>query len=154
MEGLVRDIVSAKFDVSKPQINAKVLTKRLRDDIKAVRKSYPTADMKTPLYSPRYVYLRVSIQEWLIWLFGLCAASAYQIVTLSCNVFKNRGIERPLLADLQTKMVLLMNATEEGVMLLHVSFSPSTNKQYSPLINVGSGFGLATPASTLLPHCL
>lgn len=43
-------------------------------------------------------------------------------------------------------MILLMNATEESVMLLHVSsFSPSTSRPYSPLISAGGGFGLSTP---------
>ena len=68
------------------------------------------------------------------------------MVILLCNVFKNRGTERPLPADLRAKMILLMNATEESVMLLHVSsFSPSTSRPYPPLICAGSGFGLATP---------
>lgn len=65
---------------------------------------------------------------------------------LLCNVFKNHGTQRPLPSDLRTNMILLMNATEESVMLLHVSsFSPSTNRPYSPLVSAGSGFGLSTP---------
>ena len=103
----------------------------------------------TPLRSPRYVYLRVSIQiwEWLISLFGFCAGSAYQMVILLCNVFKNHGTERPLPADPPARMILLLvNANEESVMLLHIpSFSPSTSRPYSPLISAGGGFGLATP---------
>jgi hypothetical protein len=50
MEGLVRDIVSAKFDVSEALINAKALTKRLNDNIKAVRESDPTADTNLRRY--------------------------------------------------------------------------------------------------------
>ena len=46
MEGLVHDIVLAKFDVSEALINAKVLTKRLNDDTQAVRASDPTLNMK------------------------------------------------------------------------------------------------------------
>ena len=46
MEGLVDDIVSAKFDVSEALINAKALAKRLSGNIKAVRESDPTADTK------------------------------------------------------------------------------------------------------------
>ena len=68
------------------------------------------------------------------------------MVILLCNAFKNHGAERPLTADLRAKMILLMNATEESVMLLHVSsFSPSTSRPYSPLVSAGSGFGLTTP---------
>ena len=66
---------------------------------------------------------------------------------LLCNVFKSHGAERPLPTDLRANMILLMNATEESVMLLHVSsFSPSINRPYSPLVNVGNGFGLSTPS--------
>ena len=114
-------------------------------------------DAMTPLRSPRYVYLRVSIQVygWPIWFFGFCAASVYQMVGLLCNVFKNHGTERPSPADLRAKMILFMNATENSVILLRVSsFSPSTSRSYSPLISAGSGFGLATPglgASPSLP---
>ena len=46
MEGLVGDIVSAKFDIPKALINAKVLTKKLNDNAKAVRESDPTVDTK------------------------------------------------------------------------------------------------------------
>ena len=68
------------------------------------------------------------------------------MVILLCNVFKNHETERPLAADLPARMILLVNATEESVMLLHVSsFSPSTSRPYSSFISAGSGFGLATP---------
>ena len=46
MEGLVGDIVSAKFDFSEALIDAFVLTKRLNDNIKAVRESDPTVNTK------------------------------------------------------------------------------------------------------------
>lgn len=73
-------------------------------------------------------------------------SSVHQTVILLCNVFKNHGAERPIPADLRANMILLMNATEESVMLLHVSsFSSSANRPYSPLVSAGSGFGLATP---------
>ena len=74
------------------------------------------------------------------------------MVILLCNFFKNHGTERPLPADLRASMILLMNATEESVMLLHVSsFSPSTSRPYSPLISAGGGSGLATPGLGVSP---
>ena len=85
--------------------------------------------------------------------FGFCAASAHQMVVLLCNIFKNHGTERPLPADLRAKMILLMNATEESIMLLfHVSsFSPSTGRPYSPLVSASGGFGPATPGLGVSP---
>ena len=74
------------------------------------------------------------------------------MVILLCNAFKNHGVERPLPTDLRTNMILLMNATEESVMLLHVSsFSPSTNRPYSPLVSAASGFGLSTSSLGVSP---
>ena len=71
----------------------------------------------------------------------------YQTVILLCNAFKNHGTERPLPTELRVNMILLMNATEESVMLLHVSsFSPSASRPYSPLVGAGSGFGLSAPS--------
>lgn len=73
--------------------------------------------------------------------------SIHQTVISLCNVFKHHGAERPLPSDLRTNIIRLMNATQESVMLLHVSsFSPSTNRPYSPLVSAGSGFGLSIPS--------
>ena len=77
------------------------------------------------------------------WVLCCCCVSDGDFIM---QVFKNHGTERPLPADLRAKMILLMDATEESVMLLHFSsFSPSTSRPYSPLISAGSGSGLATP---------
>lgn len=46
MEALVGDIVSAKVNIPEALISAKALTKRLSDNIRAVRESDPTADRK------------------------------------------------------------------------------------------------------------
>ena len=70
----------------------------------------------------------------------------YQTVISLCEVFKSHGAERPLPAELRANMILLMNATQESVMLLHVSsFPPSAGRPYSPLVSAGGGFGLSTP---------
>ena len=46
MEALVGDVASAKFNIPEALASAKVLTKRLGDNIKAVRESGPTADRR------------------------------------------------------------------------------------------------------------
>jgi hypothetical protein len=46
METLVGDVVSAKFNLQEALVSAKVLTKRLGDNIRAVREADPTADRK------------------------------------------------------------------------------------------------------------
>ena len=46
MEALIDDVVSAKFNIPEALASAKTLTKRLGDNIKAVRELDPTADRK------------------------------------------------------------------------------------------------------------
>lgn len=46
METLVGDVVSAKFNLPDALTNAKTLTKRLGDNIRAMRESDPAADRK------------------------------------------------------------------------------------------------------------
>ncbi|KAF9644305.1 hypothetical protein BDM02DRAFT_3131847 [Thelephora ganbajun] len=121
-ETLVGDVVPAKFNIL---ISAKALTQRLSDNIKVVRESDAIADRRT-LRDDATVFAKT--------------------VILLCNAFKNQGTEGPLSTDLRANMILLMNAIEESVVLLHVpSFSPSTSRPYSPLVSTGSGFGLSTP---------
>ena len=50
------------------------------------------------------------------------------MVILLCSVFKNHGAERPLPADPRAKIILLMNATGGGVVLIHVVV-PTVNQQ-------------------------
>ena len=149
MEALVGDIVSAKFNVPEALIGAKALTKRLSDNIKAVRELDPSADRKA-LRDDATVFAKVRLSPCFNVNLGrslirLACFIHCQTVILLCNVFKKHGVERPLPADLRTNMILLMNATQESVMLLHVSsFPPSTNRPYSPLVSAGGGFGLST----------
>jgi len=63
MEALVGDIVSAKFNVPEALISAKALTKRLSDNIKAVRESDPTADRKA-LRDDATVFAKVRPSPW------------------------------------------------------------------------------------------
>jgi len=46
METLVGDVVSAKFNIPEALVNAKALTNRLNDNIRAVRELDPTADRR------------------------------------------------------------------------------------------------------------
>jgi len=72
---LVGDVVSAKFNIPEALVNAKVLTNRLSDNIKAVRELDPTADRKAlrddatafakVRLSPRF---NVDLPHLLIWL--------------------------------------------------------------------------------------
>jgi hypothetical protein len=67
------------------------------------------------------------------------------VVQLS-NVIKNHGGDaRAISSTLRNKMVTLTNATEEFVILLHVSsFSPSsTPRPYSPMMPNGHGLSAA-----------
>lgn len=58
-----------------------------------------------------------------------------QIVVKLSNLVKTHGTSHAVFSDLLGKMLALTNATQEFVMLLHVSsFSPSTTpRPYSPM---------------------
>lgn len=72
---------------------------------------------------------------------------APQTVISLCNVFKIHGATHPLPPVLRANMIALTNATEESVMLLHVSsFSPTNSlRPYSPIVN-----GFSSPIASLL----
>ncbi|KAF9228722.1 hypothetical protein BS17DRAFT_690668 [Gyrodon lividus] len=93
---------------------AKDITERLRASIVSTRAGDPTADRKA-LREDAHVFVKT-------------------VVKLS-NVIKTYGSSHALFPDLRAKMVSLTNATQEFVMLLHVSsFSPSaTPRQYLPM---------------------
>jgi hypothetical protein len=148
MGGLIRDIVSAKFDVSEALINVKALIKRLNDNIKAVRESDPTADTK----ALRDAFVKVCLSPCFNTDLGM-ANLGFWVLCCFCvsdgnfiRQYLQESWNRKTVAGRPTsEMILLMNATEESVMLLHVSsFSPSTSRPYSPLVSAGGGFGLAT----------
>lgn len=71
MESLVGDVVSVKFNLPDALMNAKVLTKRLSDNIRAMQESDPAADRKA-LRDDATVFAKVSFNRdlWLslIWL--------------------------------------------------------------------------------------
>lgn len=62
MEALVGDVGSAKFNLPDVLTNAKTLTKRLRDNIRAMRESDPTADRKA-LRDDATAFAKVRFQQ-------------------------------------------------------------------------------------------
>jgi len=119
MDTIVDEIQGTKIDLSESMTNAKSLTQRLTYNIRAVKEGDPTADRRA---------LRDD------------ATSFAKTVISLCNIFKIHGAKHPLPSVLRANMIALTNATEESVMLLHVSsFSPTNSlRPYSPIVN---GFG-------------
>ncbi|KAG1748925.1 RAM signaling pathway protein-domain-containing protein [Suillus paluster] len=95
-------------------LKAKSTTERLRTNINAMRCADPGADRKG-LREDAHVFVKI-------------------VVKLS-NMVKTHGTSHAVFSDLLGKMLALTNATQEFVMLLHVSsFSPSsTPRPYSPM---------------------
>lgn len=95
-------------------LKAKSTTERLRTNINAMRCGDPGADRKG-LREDAHVFVKI-------------------VVKLS-NLVKTHGTSHAVFSDLLGKMLALTNATQEFVMLLHVSsFSPSTTpRPYSPM---------------------
>lgn len=94
-------------------LKAKTTTERLRTNINAMRCGDPGADRKR-LREDAHVFVKI-------------------VVKLS-NMVKTHGTSHAVFSDLLGKMLALTNATQEFVMLLHVSsFSPSTPRPYCPM---------------------
>ncbi|KAG0705293.1 RAM signaling pathway protein-domain-containing protein [Suillus ampliporus] len=95
-------------------LKAKSTTERLRSNINAMRCGDPGADRKG-LREDAHVFVKI-------------------VVKLS-NMVKTHGTSHAVFSDLLGKMLALTHATQEFVMLLHVSsFSPSsTPRPYSPM---------------------
>ncbi|KAG2364959.1 RAM signaling pathway protein-domain-containing protein [Suillus spraguei] len=95
-------------------LKAKSITERLRININAMRCGDPGADRKG-LREDAHVFVKI-------------------VVKLS-NLVKTHGTSHAVFSDLLGKMLALTNATQEFVMLLHVSsFSPSsTPRLHSPM---------------------
>ncbi|KAH7908587.1 RAM signaling pathway protein-domain-containing protein [Hygrophoropsis aurantiaca] len=121
MEG-VSEAKGADVDIQESLHIARATTERLRTNIHATRCGDPAADRKA-LREDAHVFVKI-------------------VVKLS-NFVKTYGSSHALFSDLRAKMVALTNATQEFVMLLHVSsFSPSsTPRPYSPM----TGPSLAHP---------
>lgn len=51
------------------------------------------------------------------------------------NTIKTHGTSHPLSSELRSNMVKLTNATQEYVMLLHVSSFSHTPRPYSPMVS-------------------
>jgi hypothetical protein len=112
MDEILGDDLDTNIDVRGTLSAAKSVTTRLGKNIQAMQRGDPTADRKS-LREDAHVFVKTVVQ-------------------LS-NIIKTRGGAS---SALRSKMVKLTNATEEFVILLHVSsYSPSsTPRPYSPIV--------------------
>ncbi|OAX40349.1 hypothetical protein K503DRAFT_768663 [Rhizopogon vinicolor AM-OR11-026] len=117
MKEIVDNLSEGAEDIRNTLLKAKSTTERLRSNISAMRCGDPGADRKG-LREDAHVFVKI-------------------VVKLS-NVVKTHGSSHAVFSDLLDKMLALTNATQEFVMLLHVSsFSPSmTPRPYSPMTAV------------------
>ncbi|KAG2157611.1 RAM signaling pathway protein-domain-containing protein [Suillus bovinus] len=112
-------------------LKAKSTTERLRTNINAMRCGDPGADRKG-LREDAHVFVKVMIP--LIALPWSHSCGDPPIVVKLSNLVKTHGTSHAVFSELLGKMLALTNATQEFVMLLHVSsFSPSTPRPYSPM---------------------
>jgi len=111
----VNETQDGKIDAHDSLAKAKMVTERLKENIRAVQRGHPGADRKA-LREDAHVFVKTVVQ-------------------LS-NVIKTYGGAHTIFPDLRSRMVKLTNSTEEFVILLHVSsFSPSsTPRPYSPML--------------------
>jgi len=120
---ILGDSHETKEDLKAILNQAKEVAERLRRNIQAIQDGIPAVDRR-PLHDDARTFAKTVIQ-------------------LSSAV-KTHIAAHPLSSTVRTKMVKLTNATEEFVILLHVSsFSPaSTPRPYSPLVAHPSPLGI------------
>ncbi|KAF8078065.1 RAM signaling pathway protein-domain-containing protein [Lyophyllum atratum] len=120
---MIKELFGDTLD-SKPSVRdtiekARVVTARLSKTLQALHDPEASIDRKD-LREDAHMFLKMVVQ-------------------LS-NVIKTYKGLRNVSSSLRTSMVKLTNATEEFVILLHVSsFSPSTPRSYTPVLSVTTG---------------
>ncbi|TDL24713.1 hypothetical protein BD410DRAFT_785409 [Rickenella mellea] len=131
LEEILSDMPDTTLDLHESLAKAQAVTSKLRDNIRAVQEDHHSANRKA-LREDAHVFVRTVVQ-------------------LS-NVVKTYDSTHRLSAQLRKDIAKLTNATQEFVMLLHVSsFSPSsTPRPYSPMLNGNtSGAQAAAQANAL-----
>ncbi|KAI0256779.1 RAM signaling pathway protein-domain-containing protein [Lactifluus subvellereus] len=115
MDSILADIPEEREDIRETLIKAQNVTEQLKTDISQLQDG-TYVDSKS-LRNDAHLFVKL-------------------VVHLSTNV-KSYIDSHPLSATLRANMVTLTNATEEFVILLHVSSfaNPSTPRPYTPLVN-------------------
>ncbi|KAI5117433.1 hypothetical protein M0805_007004 [Coniferiporia weirii] len=130
LEEIANEMVGSPVDLRDSLVRAQDVTRRLGANIKAIQESQPGADRKA-LREDAHVFIKT-------------------VISLS-KVAKDYGAAHRLSTQLRSDIAKLTNATQEFVMLLHVSsYAPATPRPYSPMITgngihgTASGLGVAT----------
>lgn len=145
LEEISSDMSGSPIDLHDNLMRAQDITRRLGETIRAIQEGHLHADRKA-LREDAHVFARVRIFIYLhqsessILTDYILPLMTQTVISLS-KVVKDYAANR-LSAQLRTDIAKLTNATQEFVMLLHVSsFAPSTPRPYSPMISVGLSNG-------------
>lgn len=155
LEEISDEMQDAPVDLRDSLAKAKAVTQRLGENIKAIQDCLPNADRKA-LREDAHVFVKVCgidltycVTFQSLWFLTnhLPLFLNYQTVIALSKVVKNYGAAHQLSSQLRSDIAKLTNATQEFVMLLHVSsFSPSsTPRPYSPMPNGIGGGSSAVP---------
>ena len=133
---MLEDHPDLKEELNDMLARAKDVTDKLRNDIRAVENGDATADRKT-LRSDAHVFANVSGCPLDAFGFSVAQYTACRAQTVIhlFNVIKTHGSAHSMSPVLRTSMVKLTNATEEYIMLLHVSSFSPTPRPYSPMVS-------------------
>ncbi|KAH8116899.1 RAM signaling pathway protein-domain-containing protein [Phellopilus nigrolimitatus] len=129
LEEISNEISGAPVDLRDSLAKAQGLTRRLGENIRAIQEGLPGADRKL-LREDSHVFVKT-------------------VIALS-KVVKDYGSAHRLSVQLRGDIAKLTNATQEFVMLLHVSsFAPSTPRSYSPMVShaaLNASAGMHSPS--------
>lgn len=132
MEGAEGDQEELKETLAK----AKEIVQRLKSNIDALRDGSGSMEkLSRPLHDDARTFAKVSNREDLL-CFGRLTTYPQMVIQLSTAI-KSHIEAHPLSAELRSKIGKVTSATQEFVILLHVSsFSPApTPRPYSPMVS-------------------
>jgi len=137
MDSILADLPEKRVDIQETLAKAQNVTQQLKTDIPLLQDGM-NVDRKS-LQNDAHLFVKVSFSRrirMLVFLKFLTWCLFQLVVHLSTNV-KSYVDSHPLSAALRANMVKLTNATEEFVILLHVSSfaNTPTPRPYTPLVN-------------------
>ena len=148
MDSITADVSEQREDIQEMLVRAQRVTEQLKSDISLLRDGV-YVDRKT-LRNDAHLFVKVSSTILGTHCGAHSSRSLLQLVVHLSTDVKTYVDSHPLSTALRANMVTLTNATEEFVILLHVSsFSnSSTPRPYTPLVNgLSSNSAIIGPAS-------
>ncbi|THH20688.1 hypothetical protein EW146_g710 [Bondarzewia mesenterica] len=135
LDAMLADLPENREEIEESLGKAQAVTRNLKEGISNIQSDVQVDRKDLRDHARLFVKVYCSLLSYFLCLYSSILAKT--VVQLSTTI-KTYGSSHPLSSVLRSNMVTLTNATEEFVILLHVSSfsSPTTPRPYSPMVNV------------------